>query len=489
MPQILEVECLHGRMEPPNAAASPVTSHRSTAQPVSARLKFCFDPRVDDPRRRYGLHQLFRFAGIVHAESTSPEGAIYYGDDARQGARAAVWIRADRTWPARFVQAPDALHVVENCIQLDLARAVFAHLTLEEERASSDRDAHGRVIGRNTPFASGERHAVPPVHTYIDCLVSALKRRHLQKALRPRWPHGAQYAACLTHDVDDPESPRAMPSLIRSFLRPGNKSRRADYWKMRAEIKTRGFYDACLAPVPGRREWDFPQICELEARCGFRSAFYFAVVDRRRGHPNDVEYDAARRCYRRLYATLQAGGWEVGLHAAYATRESPDGIASQVKRLDSLTGGTARGIRHHYLQVDHQNPDRSLMDHARAGLRYDTSIGFNDCPGFRAGAALPYQPCDVTRGAGRDFVELPLSIADMHLPKHDVEAAVGMVLDHLRLVRSLGGLAVLDWHVGHWHTAPAWKAAYVAACEFLAADTDAFVATPQVLAEGWLKST
>lgn len=475
------------------AVPTDVRDH-STESSGCVPLKLHFDPQVEDPRRRYGMSQLLRFLGIRHVESSSPDDGLYYGLDSKLGRRAAIWIHADSQWNGRIESTSGSEAVRDhgdsrangNAINFDLARAVFALLTLEDERARTDRDAHGRVNGRGNPPAGD---AKPPIHTHIEILKRAIADAGLHPATRPRWPKGARFAACLTHDVDDPERPRSMGRLMRSFLTPGNPSRRADYWRMRTEIKTRGFYDACLAPATRRREWDFHDVCEFERQCGFRSAFYFAVVNRTRGHACDVTYDAALSRYRRLFETLKSGGWEVGLHAAYATKDAAEGIAPQVQRLNALTGDTVRGVRHHYLQVDHECPDRSLMDHADAGLQYDTSIGFNDCPGFRAGVALPYQPYDAKRGAARDFVELPLTIADMHLPKDDVARAVGMVIDHLHRVRGLGGLAVLDWHVGHWHTAPAWRAAYVAACEFLAADKQAFVATPRDIATWWLGDT
>ena len=201
-----------------------------------------------------------------------------------------------------------------------------------------------------------------------------------------------------------------------------------------------------------------------------------------------MTYDASRRRYRSLFRYLTAGGWEVGVQASYLAGSDAALIRSQAGRLAELAGAGAVGVRHHYLRLDCDDPMRSLARHADAGLLYDATVGFNDCPGFRAGVALPYQLFDQDAGAVRPFVELPMTLADMHLPRDDSETAVAMILDHLETVRSLGGLAVLNWHVGHWESDPAWRAAYCAACRYVAEDADVWVAPAGDLARWYLSA-
>jgi hypothetical protein len=243
----------------------------------------------------------------------------------------------------------------------------------------------------------------------------------------------------------------------------------------------------CQNPTGKRYAWDFAEFCALERDSGLRSAFYFAVVRRHEGHPRDVCYDVRRARYRNLLRRLSAGGWEVGLHASYLTRFGTPSIEWQTNRLGALTGEPAGGIRHHYLHLDADDPLRTLAAHADAGLLYDASVGFSDGAGFRAGIALPFKPYDARMGQTRSFVELPMSIADMHLPREDRTAAVQAVARHLGIVRNLGGLAALNWHVGHWLSAPAWSESYRVACRMLADDSSVWVATPREIATWWLR--
>jgi len=263
------------------------------------------------------------------------------------------------------------------------------------------------------------------------------------------------------------------------------RPRRHAYWDLRAELRTHGFANSLLEPPSRRLEWDFDEFCGLEAACGVRSTFFFGVANRRESHPCDIHYHCNRGRYRRLFRSLTAGGWEVGLQAGYLTRLGRPGVQAQSRRLQHWSGCQIGGVRHHYLQLDPHEPLLTLAAHAAAGMAYDSSVGFNDQRGFRAGIALPFHPFDPMSGRAASVVELPLTLADMHLSRRDQAPTITAVLDHLRTVRALGGLATLNWHVGNWYAASAWREGYRAACRLLATDPDAWVATASEVAAWW----
>jgi hypothetical protein len=70
------------------------------------------------------------------------------------------------------------------------------------------------------------------------------------------------------------------------------------------------------------------------------------------------------------------------------------------------------GHRYHYLRAD---PHRNLAPLADAGLRYDTSLGFPDAVGFRAGIARPFRPWSFERDEPLDLIEVPLAAMDATL--------------------------------------------------------------------------
>lgn len=462
------------------------------------------DARLCDARRRYGLEQLLQIIGARWIVDASARADLYYGGDPALGRAARVWvpISSEGNLKAPFVQGTTRLTEADgevlpwldeqphslwtgNRLNFDLGAGAAYWLTLDSEKDVTERDPHGRVPGNASVMGVAGRLEKPPVQTYARLLADRLREVAGFRPLIPLWPHGKRYAVALSHDVDAPERTPQLPLLLKELVFKGDRPRRLAYWDLRAEWRSHGFTSGCLQPPSRRSEWDFDEFCGLEAACGLRSAFYFGVANRQEYHPHDIHYHCNRGRYRRLFRSLQAGGWEVGLQAGYLTRCGQPSMEDQLRCLHCWSGCSIEGVRHHYLQLDPDEPMRTLASHGEAGLAYDTSVGFNDRRGFRAGTALPFHAFDPATGRPGSVVELPLTLSDMHLPKRDEAATVSAVLDHLRTVRMLDGFAMLNWHVGNWYAAPAWREGYRAACRFLATDSDAWVASPREVASWW----
>lgn len=466
---------------------------------LSARIDRC----VDEPLRRFGLETLSQLLGIPFVVTNATRPDLYYGFDPLIGRSARVWIRAELSsdWSHRpplvamlsgvpVVLSEDAPRTLvdRNRIEFDLILATAYWASLTSERHITHRDAHGRVPALASVLGQYDLTHRPPVHAYA-ALVSRMFGLSTESAnVVPRWPDGKQWAALITHDVDLPERAPLARSLLKELIRPRTFRRRDALYALRAEVARFGLRE-CLFKGPTRRkEWDFARLCDWQRKANLRSAFYFATINRRDGHPCDVDYDIAQSRYGELIRSLSSDGFEIGLHASYCTvTEGPD-VGAQLAKMPSASQ-PVNGVRHHYLQLNHADPMSSLIEHADSRLRYDSSIGFNDAPGFRAGLAMPFHPFDADRGVRRDFVELPMTLADMHLPTHDAAAAIRVVRDHLNCVRSVGGLAVLNWHVGHTMTHPGWRAGLIEAIENLRQDSTVWTPKPSEMAEWWIERT
>ena len=249
----------------------------------------------------------------------------------------------------------------------ELAEA-FWHLARLEERDGT-RDRHGRFPGG----ASALDPLDPPLEHLRD-------RLGLEP---PRWG-GARFAVALTHDVDRPWR----------WTRRGVRNAAG---RLRAQARAGAGRDALreargLAALPVHRlrgtdpNWRFNRIAELEAERGARST-YFVLAGH--GHKEDgfapEVYDRLRP---RLVETLLDTGAEVGLHGSYTSAEDPLRLEREAKALQELAGELA-GQRYHFLRVD---PFANLAPLAGLGFRYDSSLGFADAPGFRAGIAHPFRP-------------------------------------------------------------------------------------------------
>jgi hypothetical protein len=110
--------------------------------------------------------------------------------------------------------------------------------------------------------------------------------------------------------------------------------------------------------------------------------------------------------------------------------------------------GPLLGHRYHYLRVD---PHRNLAPLAGLGFRYDTSLGFPDALGFRAGIAHPFRPWDFAADRPADLVEVPLAVMDATLAEEryaglSAAEAKPRVLELLDWAAEHGGGFSILWH-------------------------------------------
>jgi hypothetical protein len=102
-----------------------------------------------------------------------------------------------------------------------------------------------------------------------------------------------------------------------------------------------------------------------------------------------------------------------------------------------------------YLALDSAKPEVTLAEHERTGFDYDSSLGLNDAAGFRRGIPWPFRPFDRIRDLELDITEIPLTAMDMAIFRPDVAPAqsIADLESHLDIVESVGGCAVVNWHL------------------------------------------
>ena len=324
----------------------------------------------------------------------------------------------------------------------ELAAAFFDLARLEE--AAGPRDRHGRF---------------PASATSLDLLNPPLERLRERLGIEPpRW-RGARFAMALTHDVDVPWR------WTRVGLRGGVSRVKAGVLGRSANTAFRELRALAGVPVHKLRgtdpNWRFEEILAAEREAGARSTFFLMAGHRHRADgPSPAAYDRLRP---RLVEVLTSGGAEVGLHGSYTAAEDAAVLAAEKSALERL-GARVEGQRYHYLRVD---PHANLAPVAEAGFRYDSTLGFADAVGFRAGIAQPFRPWSLAADRPLDLVEVPLALMDVTLAE---ERYLGLSADESRRhIESLldgaaergGGFAVL-WHTDRFDrgTARGWDRLY-----------------------------
>jgi hypothetical protein len=296
---------------------------------------------------------------------------------------------------------------------------VFGLLTLAHERGA-ELDEHGR------PLPPAE----PPGPRATELAAELGRRMGVE---RRGYPGGERFLVALTHDVD----------LLGGGGLPTAGRKLAGAVVRRSRRRLREGTSFALDVLHGR-DPAYPLDAMLAAEGGHGSTCFFLTrqEDPRDGHPERYRPALAAALER-----TRAAGLEIGLHASYRARDRPGAIAEEASAL-----GSPEGLRHHYLRSD---PSRLAAELRRAGLRYDSSIGWPSRPGLRAGTPYPYRLWDPERREPGAW-ELPLALMDASLAEErylglDSAAAFETAVETLEPVAHHGGAVAILWHPPSHH--------------------------------------
>lgn len=270
---------------------------------------------------------------------------------------------------------------------------------VEELLAPKDAfDEHGRFrYDRSAMSRLPDSLAAP-----VDHLVGPLAERLLGWRTEP--PEGEPvWRIVASHDIDLP---------VR-WTRVGRRRAMRSIWhdlrrgRLGAVIRTKLAWLAAL--LPGSRDpWDnFAAITDLERAEGAESTSYLLVG-------RHAPEDGAAELHERGRAWIgdargPALGDRVGLHGSYTSSDTTGRLQAELAELGARTGGSHPDHRFHYLR---HRPVEAWPLLGRTGIRSDSSLGFPEQPGFRAGTAHPYRAWDHEAGAPLDVVVIPLALMD-----------------------------------------------------------------------------
>jgi hypothetical protein len=275
----------------------------------------------------------------------------------------------------------------------------------------------------------------PLCEMYLDELRKKLKQFTTLVEIPPV-PWGYSYMVALTHDVD------ITSVKERSWFSVGyaiyNCFLNRDFIDgVRILMAKTKIFKKSFAKDP----WNcFEEWVRIENEMGVKSSFYFipfkdvAGIDAAK--IREAKYDLDEGLIRRLVE----GGWEVGVHGIDNWKDVEKG-EEELKQIFKLTKSKV-GTRTHWLFFDEETWKR--LD--EAGYYYDTSFGYNEDVGLRAGTLQVYQPRDV-----KNLVELPLNIQDgalfrrkyLNLSEDEAKKRCDEIFDY---TKEYGGVVTLLWH-------------------------------------------
>jgi peptidoglycan/xylan/chitin deacetylase (PgdA/CDA1 family) len=314
-------------------------------------------------------------------------------------------------------------------------------------------DLFGEVRTLLTVGQPAANAAIPTLDLHVTVLRDLIVSHGVLLVEIPPVPDGHPFITCLTHDVDHPlvrrhwMDPTMFGFLYRAIL--GSLVR-----VLQRRLSARGLLINWVAALKlpliylGLADdfWlDFGRYIQLEGES--RSTFFLIPFRNRPGTKGRGSAPDARAAaygaddLSDLIRKLMEVGCEIGLHGIDAWHDVSSGSA-ELEEIRRIVGRQEIGVRMHWLYYDEQSP----VTLEQAGMIYDSTVGYNETIGYRAGTTQVYKPLQTTR-----LLELPLHVMDtalfypnyLNLSDEDAWEQVGSII---RNAIHLGGCITVNWH-------------------------------------------
>jgi len=295
---------------------------------------------------------------------------------------------------------------------------------------------------------------IPTLEVHIALLRHIITGCNIPLVEIPPVPEGFNFIACLTHDVDHPSIRqhkwdhtmfgflyRATVGSLQKFV-CGRSSLHDLLANWVATLKLPLVYLG-FAKDFWREFADRYQLLEQEVR----STFFILPFKNRPGKNSRGSAPPFRASgygaddIGDIIHKLTSSGQEVGLHGIDAWIDSSAG-REELKEIQRLTGISSTGVRMHWLYYDQNSP--STLE--QAGAAYDSTFGYNETVGYRAGTTQVFKPL-----ATDHLMELPLHVMDtalfypsrLEMSPKQASALLTQMQD--KVVR-FGGVLTVNWH-------------------------------------------
>lgn len=295
---------------------------------------------------------------------------------------------------------------------------------------------------------------VPSLDLHIALLRELIVERGIQLIEIPPVPDGYRFLACLTHDVDHPAlRQHRFDHTMWGFLYRATAGALFRTLRRRMSVRNllRSWGMALKLPLVhaglAKDAWSEFDRDYIAAEKGARSSFFVVPFKNEPGRGNRgpapgwraTRYGAADVLPQ--IRTLMSAGCEIGLHGIDAWTDAASG-RSELEEIRRVTGIEDVGVRMHWLYFDEHSPTKLEA----AGAAYDSTVGYNETVGYRAGTTQVYKPLQTQR-----LLELPLHVMDtalffgshLNLSPEDARQRVRSILEN---AERLGGCVTVNWH-------------------------------------------
>ena len=274
---------------------------------------------------------------------------------------------------------PKLFPVTTGVLEFDIAAATFMLASEFQDLISLDRDEFDRL--RAMDSLQDKLGVLDfPVVNYYSFLLKVAVEGFFGVQIELKKYGGVDCGLALTHDVDYTSSLNTR-MLRRNFFGHFilNKEKLAP--------NERGM--KLLYPLLAIAGYDPPKhglkfLRAAEIRHQVKSTFFIKSGATAK---QDVKYSLSSGVLKSFFGTLNESGFEIGMHPSMKTYLDESLFVREKRKLEESIGFEVHAVRQHYLKF---TAGKTVGIWEKAGIKYDSTLGFSRKAGFRGSVAFPF---------------------------------------------------------------------------------------------------
>lgn len=344
---------------------------------------------------------------------------------------------------------PGFVEISENRIRigLDIFGSAFFMLTRYEEVARAEYDQYGRFPAKSSLAYQEGFLERPIIDEYLELLWLMIKTLWpgLQRKHR-------EFEVRATHDVDHPFLYKNISPVLWARMIAGDLVKRMNPAAAWRHLINGGLSFAGLTHNDPADRFDW--LMDESEKAGIKSQFFFMAC-RRSGEG----YSLIDRKIYKTVCRIAGRRHEIGIHPNIGSYNNPNLLRSEIELLRNFLSAVGietkiLGGRQHYLSWQAPVTWQIWDD---LGLAFDSSAGYAEHIGFRAGTCQDYPVFNILKREKLNLVERPLHIMDctlfsekyMNLKREDAFERCKEIKETVRKYR---GKLNLLWHNSWFYT-------------------------------------